>query len=81
MCFGGGNKQPAAATPPTPAPPPTIMPTEVSDSSAQTAGKKRRENLRYGLASTIRTSARGITGAGPELQSPTLLGQKTSLGA
>lgn len=79
MCYSS-PEAPSNKPAPPPPPAPTIMPSEVSAQSTESAKQKRRESLRSGLASTIKTSARGITGAGPELISPSLLGSKTKLG-
>lgn len=61
MCFGGGKpKVPDVQPVPTPAPAPTVLPTSVSEVSAQeSARKKRIANLRYGFASTIKTKPIG----------------------
>lgn len=56
-------------------PPPTIVPSEISAQSADESRRKRLQSLRYGLASTIKTSPRGITGSGPELRAATLYGK------
>lgn len=78
-CFSS-PKPPAQSTPPQPAPAPTISQAETSSSSLMASQEKRRQALRAGLASTIKTSARGITGAGPDVISPSLIGAKTKLG-
>jgi len=71
MCFGGSPKTPEVSAPPPPAPTPTVMPTQVSEISAQeTARKKRLNSLRFGLASTIKTSPLGITGSSADLSAP-----------
>lgn len=81
MCFGGGNsKTPSVSAPPPMAPPPVIQPTEISAASAGEARRKKLEQLRFGLASTIKTSPKGITGVKPDLQAPALAGQKTTFG-
>lgn len=79
MCMGKAPKAPAATPPPAPAPIPT--PTEMSPINAEEGRRKRIGDLRYGLQSTIKTSARGITGAGADLTSAGLEGKKTKLGA
>jgi hypothetical protein len=78
MCMGKAPKAPAATPPPAPAPIPT--PTETSPLGAEDTRRKRVESMRYGLASTIKTSARGITGAGADLTSAGLEGKKNKLG-
>ena len=79
MCIGKSPKAPAATPPPAPAPIPT--PTETSPLGAESARKQRISSLRYGLASTIKTSPLGISGAGADLTSGALQGKKTKLGA
>jgi hypothetical protein len=83
MCFGSKKQSmPAAPTivsAPAPAPTPTIIPSEVSPQQAGESKRKRLEQLRYGLASTIKTGTRGIMGSGSELQAPTT--GKKKLGA
>lgn len=79
FCFGGSSTQ---TPPPVEAPPPAPVPTpsEVSPQSASDARRRRLEQLRYGLASTIKTSARGLTGTGPNLVSEQLQNKKQKLG-
>ncbi len=84
MCFFSRKQpsiptSPAPVAPPAPAPTPVITPSEISPQIQGEARRKRREQLRFGLASTIKTSARGLTGRGPELSAPSLTG-KTKLG-
>lgn len=71
---------PTPVAAPIPAPTPTITPSEVAPQQKDEARRKRLEQMRFGLASTIKTSARGLTGAGPELSSASLTG-KTKLGS
>lgn len=68
MCFGGKPKapEPPKAAPP-PAPIPVITPSEVSPQEQAEGRRKKLSRLRYGLASTIKTSPRGIFGTGAEL--------------
>jgi len=85
MCFFSSPKPPptpiAPPPPPTPAPPPTptITPSNVSPQEQAEGRRRKLERLRYGLSSTIKTSARGITGSGADLQSPAT--GKVKLGA
>lgn len=79
MCFGS-PKTPQVQAAPTPAPAPTVMPTEVSPQASGEARRKRLEQLRAGFATTLKTGPQGITGAGPDLKAPSLLGQKDKLG-
>lgn len=74
-CFGG-SKSKAADPVAAPAPAPTPMPTNVNP--VATAGDRAKvlENYKYGLASTIKTGAQGITGTGPELSAPGMTGAK-----
>jgi len=75
MCFGS-PKTPQVQAAPAPAPAPSILPSEVSPQAAGADRQKNLAKLRQGLVSTIKTSPAGITGAGADLQSPTLLGKK-----
>ena len=75
MCFGGGSKAPT----PTPPPPPAPVPTE-SQAGVLPNTKSQLDRLRFGLASTIKTGPRGLTGSGPNLTSAVSAG-KNSLGA
>lgn len=70
MCFGGGKVEqpPAVQAPPAPAPAPTITPSTVSAQAAGETRRKQLERLQTGIASTIKTSPKGIIGTGAELQ-------------
>lgn len=70
MCFGGGKieQPPMVSAPPAPAPAPTILPSSVSAQAAGETRRKQLERLQYGIASTIKTSPKGILGTGPDLQ-------------
>lgn len=74
MCFGSPKQQqqgiPQVQAPPQPppAPAPTILPSSVSAQSAGENRRKQLEKLQYGLASTIKTSGKGILSTGSELQ-------------
>ena len=65
MCFGslfgGGKQQAPTLPPPPPIPSPPPVPTP-SESTGQTPDerKRRRDLLRSGIASTIKTSQRGV---------------------
>lgn len=72
-CFGGGSGSAPAPTPPPP-PPPTPTPTAINPVANATDRAKNLESYRYGLASTIKTGAGGITGSGPELRAPAITG-------
>lgn len=73
MCFGGGKA-------PSPTPPPAPTPTAVAPQESVVKGADYLKQLRYGLASTIKTSSRGLTGSGSNLNSQTNAG-KQKLGA
>ena len=77
MCFsgGGGSSAPTVVTPPSPTPSPT--PSVVNPIATATDRAKNLESYRYGLASTIKTGAAGITGAGAELKAPSATGVST----
>ena len=83
MCFFSKPKQPQMPVPiqgpPPPAPTPTITPAEVNPLDQQDARRKRLAKQRFGLASTIKTSARGVAGTGVDLSAPVT--GKTALGA
>ena len=84
MCFFSKPKAPAApaitqAPPAAPAPKPIVMPSEVSPQTKEETRRKRLDKLRFGLASTIKTSPRGITGTGVNLSAPVT--GKTTLGS
>lgn len=79
MCFGGTPKTPDVPAPPPPSPVP--VPSDVSP--IQTAEQRANQvaQLKYGALSTIKTSAAGITGAGPDLITAAAgAGQKKTLG-
>ena len=80
MCFFSKPKAPPTppmpSSPPPMAPPPVITPSEVSPQQQGESRRKRLEQQRFGLASTIKTSSRGLTGQGPELSSASLTGVK-----
>lgn len=75
MCFGSKQKVPDPGPPPDPTPPP---PTPAEPGATQTDVKKQIDKYRFGLASTIKTGPRGITGSGADLYSDKKL--KTKLG-
>ena len=77
MCFFNKPKapDPVVVTPPPnvsqpPAPTPTVQPSTVSPQQQAETRRKKLARLRSGLASTIKTSARGITGSGADLSAP-----------
>ena len=64
-CFGGTPKPQAA--PPPPAAAPTPLPEQPSPTAANDAQQAQLQMLRFGIASTIKTSPSGITGGGSNL--------------
>ncbi len=79
-CWGGGGSSPDPTPAPAPAPAPSIIePTEVAAQS-QEDRRQKLAKMRRGLASTIKTGAKGLPGAGSDLMSQTLTG-KDRLGA
>jgi hypothetical protein len=80
MC-GGGDK-PDQTVPVVPAPAPIAQPVDITP--VQSADQRRRTiaALKFGTMSTILNAggARGITGQGPDVQSPVASGQKKTLG-
>jgi len=78
-CFGGGGSTPAVSKPPDPTPAP--MPTSVNSLASAQDRARNLDSYKYGLASTIKTSASGITGQGAELKAPAITGvDKTGKG-
>ena len=79
MCFGGGSKKqqtPAAVPAPLPAPTPqAISPSEVEGIASEEDRRKKLSRMRNGLASTIKTSAKGLTGSGSDLLNQTITGK------
>lgn len=79
-CFGGSSA-PKAVAQPLPAPTPqAIAPSEVEGAVSEDERRKKLTRMRRGLASTIKTSAKGLTGSGSDLLSQTLVG-KSKIGA
>lgn len=92
MCFWGGGgggsteeQQTSVATQPAAAPNPQPQPVPIETAPMETADRKRKkiEALKYGMLSTIKTGSTGLTGAGPELNTPVATAgtQKKNLGA
>ena len=77
-CFGGGGPDPPDPVPP-PDPPPTPTPSDVASKQSQQDRTSKLKNLRFGLANTIKTSPKGLTGQGADLSNRSLQG-KTKLG-
>lgn len=76
MCFSS-PKPPATQPAPVIPPPPTILPTSISEVSAQdTARKQQISQLRYGFASTIKNQggAAGILNTNNQGTAKTTLG-------
>lgn len=80
-CFGGPPKQQESPAPaPQASPLPTAVPSEIAPQGADEARKRRLQAQRYGMASTITTSARGLTGTGANLTNQSQSGKlKTGL--
>lgn len=78
MCFGSTKtpeiKQPEPMSP-SPSP---VEPTEVA-AVTQEERRKKLAKMRFGLASTIKTSPRGLVGQAANLTTPQIAG-KTKLG-
>jgi hypothetical protein len=74
FCFGGGGGGSAPTPTPPPAPAPTPVPTAINPVANATDRAKNLASYQYGLASTIKTGASGITGSGPELRAPAITG-------
>jgi len=68
MCIFGSTKTPSVSPAPTPAPAPRPTQSEVVVSDEESR-RKRLQRQRMGLASTIKTSSKGILGQGAELSS------------
>ena len=76
MCFGGGGKQPAAQPIPQAAPTPqAIAPSAVEGNVSEEERRQKLSRMRNGLASTIKTSAKGLTGSGSDLLTQTIMGK------
>lgn len=80
MCFGGKPKTPAVQAAPEPSPAPVITPSESESMVSEAERKNRLKRLRAGLASTIKTSPKGVAGNEADLMSQSLTG-KDKLGA
>lgn len=78
-CFGGGASAPAVPPPPPPAPVPT--PSDVSPVQTSEQRANQTKQLQYGIASTIKSGAAGITGNGADLSAPAAGGTKKDLGS
>ena len=67
MCFGGGGK-PSYQPPPTPAPSPQVLaPTMTESAKTDSERQQKLKRLRSGLASTIKTGAKELTGSGSDV--------------
>lgn len=80
MCFMKSPKVPEAQPIPEPAPAPSPVPSTTSSQTAEESRRKRLESTRYGLASTIKTGARGISGTGADLNSTSTIMGRDKLG-
>lgn len=76
MCFGGGGKTPAATPVPQAAPTPqAIAPSAAEGMVSEDERRQKLSRMRNGLASTIKTSAKGLTGSGSDLLTQTIMGK------
>ena len=76
MCFGGGSKMPSAGPVPQAAPTPqAIAPSAVEGNVSEDERRQKLSRMRNGLASTIKTSAKGLTGSGSDLLTQTIMGK------
>jgi len=74
-CFGGSKSpEPVAQTAPAPTPQ-TIQPSEVEGMATEEERRKKLSRMRNGLASTIKTSSKGLTGTGSDLLTQTITGK------
>lgn len=73
--------QQAMAPKPLPASMLSPQPTDVSPQQTAEQRRNRLNALKFGAMSTIRTSPMGVTGAGPDLQTPTAKGAKATIGS
>lgn len=81
MCFGGGKQQ-SVEVPPPPAPAPVPTPQDTNPLQSADQKRNRIQQLKYGMLSTIKTSGQGVTGTGPDLNTPVATGSnKNTLGA
>ena len=81
MC---GSKPPDPTPPPaTPLPAPVAMPIPSDVSPVQTAQQRRSQigALKFGALSTVKTTPQGVVGAGPDLSTSNVSGQKKVLGS
>ena len=75
MCMSK-PKQSAPTPVPAPAPAPTpISPSEVEGVVNADERRQKLAKMRQGLASTIKTSSKGLTGQGSDLLSQTIMGK------
>lgn len=84
MCLSSlfGNKKQSAPSLPPPAPTPAPPPVPVaSENPVETADqrRKRADNLRQGVLSTLKSGPGGVTGTGADLKSATASGMYTSM--
>lgn len=75
MCFGS-SKTPSVPATPAPAPTPSVIPpSDVEGKASESERRRKLERMRSGIVSTIKTSAKGLTGSGADLMSQTLVGK------
>ena len=73
MCFGGKQKTPELPAVPAPTPIPT--PAQTAPLVAEDQRARKIQNLKMGMASTIKTSPAGVSGTGADLAAG--VGKKT----
>ena len=80
MCGTKPQAPPPAAPPPAPMPSP--RPADVSPQLTAEQRQSKIAALKFGAMSTVRTGPLGVTGAGPELSTPTAGGKtKNTVGS
>lgn len=80
FCFGGSPKPPPVQAAPVIAPSPVILPSEISSDSTEQTRRKQLDNLRFGLASTIKTPLGQAGGATSDFSPINAQGLKKTLG-
>lgn len=86
MCFFSSAKQVMPQSNPTPPPAPAALPQPSDPNPSATQDQKRLQiaNMKRGFASTITTGPQGVTGKGPDLNTPAataLYGNKQTVGS
>ena len=79
MCGGNSNPNPPSEQPLS-APVAMPVPSDVAPQQTATQRRSQISALKYGALSTVKTSPQGTVGAGPDLSTPQVGGQKKTLG-